>query len=181
MEEVDIRPERVRKYTQNFPDSAHPAENIRPAGCDFRTPAAGPALRRTPPPARRAGIPAPVAPKRGSRKRMQINLLLHAAYAYLCTAKTTANDERETDPRHQRRRLRFERHPRRDRRGAPLRPGGGRGAGDRAERHEPGHYDVQPALSAPRVARGGGRCLRLLRHAGRLREDGFRLPDARPA
>ena len=89
--------------------------------------------------------------------------------------------ERTTHTRYQRRRLRLEGACRSRRGGPQLRACGGCGSRDAAERHEPGHHDVQSALPAahPRGARPGG--LRLFGHAGRLREDGSRQPAARRA
>ena len=88
---------------------------------------------------------------------------------------------RETDTRDQRRRLRFAGHGGRRRGGPHLRARGGRGARDDAERHEPGHHDVQSAVPALRAEGRGAGGVCLFRHAGGLREDGVRLPAARRA
>ena len=105
----------------------------------------------------------------------------HLRTVYAVFAINLRYEGRETDTCHQRRRLRFERTCGGRGGRARLRPRGRGGARNDAERHEPSHHDVQPAVPALCAEGRGAGGVRLFRHAGGLREDGVRLPAARRA
>ena len=82
----------------------------------------------------------------------------HLRTVYAVFAINLRYEGRETDTCHQRRRLRFERTCGGRGGRARLRPRGRGGARNDAERHEPSHHDVQPAVPALCAEGRGAEC-----------------------